>query len=208
MPIRSFRFRFIDGQRAAGHARVGHGDDPDAGSVDGGDGDATASVMSLFVMTFPTYFGAGNAMGGALPDDGSFPANADHPLVVRLDLFECRSNNQAPDLSDPCHGHVGGRRSPGRRRQPYPIMMQLGRWAAQSERDPESTRMRRRTKLPFRSTTTTWASRRARRRPPFSTWRQGCTKWVDVETYPTDCPAITRSTRSRASSSRPRLPRS
>lgn len=50
--------------------------------VDGGDGFVTASVFSLFLTAHPTFFGAGNPMGGALPDDGSFPANADHPLVV------------------------------------------------------------------------------------------------------------------------------
>jgi MYXO-CTERM domain-containing protein len=42
----------------------------------------TAAVFSLFTTAHPTFFGAGNPPGGALPDDGTFPANADHPLVV------------------------------------------------------------------------------------------------------------------------------
>lgn len=39
------------------------------------------SVFNMFLMAYPTFFGNG-AMGGALPDDGTFPANADHPLVA------------------------------------------------------------------------------------------------------------------------------
>jgi|GEM_PF-1705953 hypothetical protein len=50
--------------------------------VDGGDGFATQAVMNLFVATYPTYFNGGNAEGNALPDDGTFPENTDHPLVV------------------------------------------------------------------------------------------------------------------------------
>ncbi len=49
--------------------------------VDGGDGFVTTSVFNMFLTAHPTFFGNG-AMGGSLPDDGSFPANADHPLVV------------------------------------------------------------------------------------------------------------------------------
>jgi len=64
--------------------------------VDGGDGFVTTSVMTLFVTAHPTFFGAGNPMGGALPDDGSFPAN---DKWIHLP----RENHQ---FADRHHGHA------------------------------------------------------------------------------------------------------